>query len=342
MTSKLKTGLLAGASTLALGLMVSAAPASAFDTVNWTWDAAITEVVTKNVTITIDMAPTGMVMLEELQAQIGDVVATSTVSGISNNQPLTEGGTADLGNVDFQFHYGLGGTGVVVLEDDFKSANVLSATVDEGDEFPNINGTVIGTLNLGAVEVTPTGSYDALTELPSVVSAATAVANNTSISTDVAVQLHEGQFTFNTTGDTGEGTLAALANADLTGGNRHQTVAGLLTLAALSGDIVPANVTATSTVSDILNATVDSTATAVANNLTVNVEPKSGADALLIGDVVQFSFANVSATSDVSAVSVNSYTNLGALDRAIVNSVATAVGNNKSITVKSPLIVVTP
>jgi len=345
MTSKIKTGLLAGASTLALGLMVAAAPASAFDTVNWTWDAAITETVTKDVTITIDMAPTGMVMLEDLQVQIGDVTATSTVSNIRNVQPTAgnEGGTVDFGVQDFQFQYGLGGEGVMVLENDFKSDNILSATVDESDTLPNINGTVIGTFDLGEVEIPASEalSFDALTELPAIVSSATAVANNTSITSDVGVQLHEGQFSFNTSGETGNGVLAALADADLSGGNRHQTAAGLLTLAALGGEITSANISATSTVSDILNATVDSSATAVANNLTVNVVPKTDADALLIGDAVQFSFASVNATSDVSDIRVRNYTGLGGLTGPMISSVATAVGNNKSITVQSP-VVVTP
>ena len=59
-------------------------------------------------------------------------------------------------------------------------------------------------------------------------------------------------------------------------------------------------------------------------------------DALVVADYVQGAYANVSALSSVSGVTVNSYTNLGVLDRPLVNSVATAVGNNLSIKVTSP------
>ena len=89
---------------------------------------------------------------------------------------------------------------------------------------------------------------------------------------------------------------------------------------------------------NILNASVDSTATAVANNLSVNVAPTSGQDSLVIADVVQFANADVTAKSKVHDVSLNNYTNLGIINRPIVNSVATAVGNNKSITVATPVV----
>ena len=59
-------------------------------------------------------------------------------------------------------------------------------------------------------------------------------------------------------------------------------------------------------------------------------------DAMLVGDFTQVAYANVNATSNVYDVSLNNYTNLGSLDRPIVSSVATAVGNNLAITVTSP------
>lgn len=337
MTKLFKTSLLTSVSAAAFSMMV-AAPASAFDQVNWTWNAALDETITKTVVVDINLAPTGMVMVEDLQVQIGDVTATSDVHGVYNNQPQ-EGGLVDLGTQDIQFHYGLGGpdSGVVVLDDEFKSPSVISASVDEGDQYPNINGTVLATIDLGEVEVPATASYDALTELPSIVSAATAVANNTSISSDVSVQLHEGQFAFNS----GEGDGVS-PSGQLDGSNSNLTAAGILGALALTGNLGQSDIEATSDVSDILNATVDSSATAVANNLTVNVAPASGQDSLAIADIVQFAYADVEATSTVQDVTLNNYTNLGSLDRPIVGSVATAVGNNKSITVASPVVNVTP
>jgi hypothetical protein len=331
MSRFIKAGLLASASVFAL-TTAPIAPAHAFDTVSWTWDAEVLETVTKTVNVTIDMAPTGMVMVEDLQVNIGDVTATSKVSGISNNQP-NDGGTVDAGTLDVQFHYGLGGPGegVVVIDDEFKSPEVLAATVDEGDEMPNINGTVTATIDLGEVEVAPTQSFDALTDLPSVVSAATAVANNTSITSDTSLELHEGQFAFNTSGEGSEGDYIVLDNSNL-------TAAATLGVYALTGNIESAEVKATSNVSDILNASVDSSATAVVNNMSVSLTPATPGDSLVIADIVQFAFADVSATSKVTDVSLNSYTGLGGLTSPVVGSVATAVGNNKSITVTAPVV----
>lgn len=330
MNSILKAGLLAGVSVAALSLTV-ATPAYAFDSVDWTWDATVTETVTKTVNVNIDIAPTGMTMLEGLQAHIGNVTATSTVEGINNTQPAAAG-TVDLGNVDFQFHYGLGGTGVVVLDDAFKSANVVSGTVDEGDEMPNINGTVVGTLNLGTVDVPASAVLSAATDLASIVSAATAVANNMTIGSDVATELHIGQFAVGDgSGEIGSVPFYGTSNSNL-------TVAAALGSLALNGSLVKATIEAKSTVSDILNASVDSSATAVANNLTVAVAPATATDGLLIGDVIQFAYADVKANSKVTGVTLSNYSGLGSLTRPVVSSVATAVGNNASITVKTPVV----
>jgi hypothetical protein len=170
-----------------------------------------------------------------------------------------------------------------------------------------------------------------LTELPEVVSTATAVANNSSITSSVAVEMHEGQFAFDTCRECG-GTVGidGLYGATY---NTHTNLALALTYAASFGLIAPADITATSWVFNILNATVDSTATAVANNKSITIEPATPGDALLMADITQFAYANVSAYSQVNNVNVYNYTNLGVLGRPLVNSVATAVGNNLNITV---------
>jgi hypothetical protein len=94
-----KTCLLASVSAAAI-CVIAAAPASAFDRVNWTWDATVIEDVTKTITITADLVPTGMVMVEDLQVYIGDVNAESTVTGIQNNQPA---GELPTGPFDLEF-----------------------------------------------------------------------------------------------------------------------------------------------------------------------------------------------------------------------------------------------
>ncbi|MEX0694027.1 MAG: hypothetical protein WD075_06260 [Rhodospirillales bacterium] len=334
MSRFIKAGLFATASAIAL-VSTPITPAHAFDQVNWTWNADVTEKVKKTVNVTIDMTPAGMVMVEDLQVNIGDVTATSVVNGIDNTQPQ-EGGTADLGIMDIQFHYGLGssieGEGVVVLDDDFKSPEVLSGSVDEGDEAPNINGTVLATIDLGEVDVPATQSFDALTDLPSVVSAATAVANNSSISSDTSLELHEGQFAFNT----GEGSSGGFDGIDT--GNSNLSLTTVLGIQALNGNLGSSNVEAKSRVFDILNASVDSSATAVVNNMSISLAPAASTDSLVIADIVQFAYADVTATSRVRDISLNNYTGLGGLTSPVVNSVATAVGNNKSITVAAPVV----
>ncbi len=324
-----KTGLLAGASAIAVTLAL-ATPALAFDNVDWSWDAAITETITKNVNVNININPTGMVMVESLQANIGNVTATSEVTGITNNQPSPGGVTEDI-TIPFQFHYGLNSSsGVVVIDDDFKSPSVLNATVDEGDQAPNINGTVIGSIGVGGFVIPGTAALAAATELGSVTSAATAVANNLGVDSDTALQLHIGQFAV---GGTGEGQSEGGVSLPQTG-NTNLSIAAALGSLVLDGSLVKAKIRATSTVDGILNATVDSSATAVANNLTVSMGPNG----LLIGDVTQFAYADVTARSKVTDVTLNNYTGLGSLTRPIVSSVATAVGNNASISVKAPVV----
>jgi len=331
MTKRYKTSLLATVSAAALGV-IAASPAAAFDRVNWSWDAQVIETVIKDINITADLQPTGMVMVEDLQVFIGDVSATSEVSGIDNNQPGVVGEGDGTQTFDFQYNT----SGEIILSD-----GVVGGTIDEDSPDPNdpsVDGAGSITIDLG---LAVGESLDALTELPEVVSAATAVANNTSITSDTMIELHEGQFAFNVQDDgngNGQGPQVGFESGAETD-NSNLTAAGVLGVLAISDDLAPSQISATSTVSDILNATVDSSATAVANNMSISMEPKSPGDSVLIADIVQFAYADVTATSSVSNVSLNNYTNLGVLDRPIVSSVATAVGNNKSISVFAPVVV---
>jgi hypothetical protein len=331
MTKPNKTIFLASVSAAALGVM-SVAPASAFDEVNWSWNADVSEVVSKDISITADIVPTGMVMVEDLQVYIGNLDAVSTVTGIENNQAVLSDAGGGPETFDFQYNT----SGEIILSD-----GVVGGTIDEDDPDPldpTIDGSGSITIDLNAVIGEPA---DALSELPEVVSAATAVANNTAIDSDVMVELHEGQFAFNVEGDDGNsggGNDKMPYVPDAETGNSNLTAAGVLGVLAITGDILPSQIGATSTVTDILNAAVDSSATAVANNMSISLEPKSPGDSVLIADIVQFAYADISATSSVSGVSLNNYTNLGLIESPVVNSVATAVGNNKSISVVSPVV----
>jgi hypothetical protein len=322
-----KMGLMVGASTLALGVFAFA-PANAFDEVDWTWDATVTETVTKTVDINIDIAPTGLVMLEDLQIQIGDVTATSTVHDITNNQPEGEDGggtgttTVDLGNLSFTGNYNpdTGAVSGTATAPGIPGEAFLSGTVNPDDPFGVTLNFDLGTLDVAGTPDTGGASLDALTELPEVISEATAVGNNTTINTDTAVELHEAQILVGSVEfPTGEDT-------DISDG-----------ISVLGLGVTPAEISASSEVYNILNASVDSSATAVGNNLAINIEA-AGPDRLLMADVTQISVANVTATSDVHDINLYNYTNLGAIDRPIASSVATAVGNNKSITVNAPAV----
>lgn len=341
MKTSLKSGLLASVSLAALSLIV-AAPAHAFDEVDWRWDLNINQDINTEVNVAVNIDPTGLVVVESLQINAGDVKSRSIVSGIYNNQPAGTG-TVDLGTTDITFQYGIGGD---MLINGAQSPNVTAGNVDETDQLPNINGTVTATVDLGEVTVPPTASLNAEANLPSVISAATAVANNMSVDSEVGVQLHVGQFAF---GDGAGSPSVQFGGGGGYGGgyggghhgssgNSNLTLADTLTDLVLDGGLVKANIKATSKVTDILNATVDSSATAVGNNLSVAVGPVSPDNALVIADITQFSYADVTAKSKVKDVTISNYTGLGSLTRPIVNSTATAVGNNASISIKTPVV----
>lgn len=356
-----KANLLASVSILTL--VFGMGSAHAFNEVNWTWEADVTETVTKDIVINVEFDPTGMVMLEDLQVSIGDVSAESYVYNVANHQAqgANNGGTVEinLGAIDWTHSRTLdpilqGGTNNAGFEYTFDPMqggvvgyNPIASSASNqviGLAFSESGQIELGTIT---VEFQPSGEdapLDALTELPEIVSEATAVANNTSIESDTMIELHEGQFAFGDGGVDGVadaiGVVAAaglgvvLANE---GVNSNLVGAAVLGTAAMLGAIEPAEVSAVSGVGNIVNASVDSSATAVVNNLSANIEAPDG-DRVFIGDVTQFAFADVSAVSSVAGIAVNNYTSLGALDRSLVSSVATAVGNNKSITVRGPVL----
>jgi len=329
---------------------MAATPAMAFDDVDWDWYTDVKENIDIDVDVDIDVNPTGLVQVEKLQIFLGNVNAESKVAHIDNIQYDRDQYFDSLFYKDGYQISALGGG----LEFIYCLCKGDNCDVDER-------------------------AFDALVDLPSVVSAATAVGNNQSITSDVPVFLHDGQFVANTHGnyDYDLPSLKAAMPASLSGGqggynagNLHTDLAVLFTLASGFGLLTPAEISASSNVFDIRNATVDSTATAVANNLSVTLESdvtgetdvanvkttlpcnpyfqncggNGGGDTaivsnhVVIADITQFAYANVSAVSDVCDVSINEYTNLApdVLGRPLVNSVATAVGNNVSITVGVP------
>ncbi len=348
-----KALLLASASVMVLGF--GATSAKAFDDVDWEWNKTVTSI--ENITINVDdtFDISGLVEVEKIQMNVGDVVATSVVTRIDNNAAGDTGGdNGGVVQIDETFTF------VTTTDDSVDPSIVLPAGPNEGNGDGPLSGELLGdTLDEGSDELTLTfrafgevefepseiNVKDAV-DLPLVESIATAVANNQSIESTVAVNLHDAQFNMGGLGFNDGGILRSTNDvvavdeddSDLLTGNSHTDILIAATLGGLLGVVQPGEVSATSEVRDILNAQIDSDATAVGNNLSVEVNASTPGDAFLIADLTQFNYADVSASSTVADINVNDYSNLGVLEGALVSSVATAVGNNVSITVNSPAV----
>ncbi|WP_026986411.1 hypothetical protein [Fodinicurvata fenggangensis] len=447
MKRTLRYGLLAGASGLALGVGLATAPAQAFDEVDWTWTSDITTDFTIDPEIVWTVDPEGLVMVESIQVSVGDISASSTVSGVHNNQPegtgyadgsfTFESEIFDDDSVDgLDFNKGVYGgetSGEVAgIQPGAQTDSTFGSTDDSGDvgdldsgvydatgaldgatvsvhggiaptggscnNETGEEGCVIFTVDIEDMYIIGDAALDAVVELPEVVSVATAVANNLTVTADAGTMMHNGQYAFgefnapeegevtyaaaefekeweywykdigrrgvslgggegslsgsgeyfNASGDLANVALAAAGISQVDTGNRHHDVLATATILAQLGLISKGTVEAESDVSDILNASVDSNATAVSNNISVSVNPaeevegedgemvsvaETTADNLLVADYTQFSYMDVNSTSSVSDVEVNNYVNLGAMDRPLVNSTATSVGNNISVNV---------
>ncbi|MDF2095831.1 hypothetical protein [Aquibaculum arenosum] len=302
--------MLAGASAVAMGLLAPSG-AEAFDKIHWHWNNHVNGFVSKYINIHANFDPKGLVMVEGLQTQLGDVTSKSVVFNVDNNSPNGESVTqeVDLGKVNLE----AAGYGKVTWN------NEGELVAENGDVLQNQNCSVTGLggcyLDLGTATITLEGMggpLNAVTELPEVVSTAAAIGNSFSIESPTMTEFHVEQ--------------------------------------TLKGDQLfqPASIDADSFVWDIKNATVDSSATAVGNSFSLDLETvkESGGfgfpyggfgggsdDLIVIGDVTQFSHANMNATSFVADVSISNYNKLGKIDRPIVSSVATAVGNAANVSV---------
>jgi len=160
-----------------------------------------------------------------------------------------------------------------------------------------------------------------VTDLASVETSGTAMGNNATIESDVQVIYDSRQI---------------FGGIDPTAG----------VAAPISGDesdlTIPGTITATSSAIDILNASVDSSATGVANNLTVDLDYLNPGDALAIGNNEQTALAVITSTSTVETVTLDGFTGLGTLDDPTVSSTATSVGNNFGASVQQAVVPVVP
>ncbi len=82
-----KTGLLAATAAAALMTMPPTA-AFAFDVVDWDWHKLVDENCGYRCRSSMTRSiPTGIVEVEKLQAHFGNITATSTIDGVTNNAP---------------------------------------------------------------------------------------------------------------------------------------------------------------------------------------------------------------------------------------------------------------
>ena len=103
------------------------------------------------------------------------------------------------------------------------------------------------------------------------------------------------------------------------------------------------SVSADATSDTIYNASLDNSATAVVNSLTVDLEYTDPQNGLGIGNNVQTAMADVSANSSADMMTIAGFTGVGGLDGPALGSSATAIGNNFSVDVgpAEPVVAVT-
>jgi hypothetical protein len=217
---------------------------------------------------------------------------------------------------------------------------------------------------------------DATKELPKIESTAVAFGNMISIDSDVMVEEHSLQVLADRNcglnGESREGSRGdcqvdfrnaefdldadySLNDKDinLDTKNHFHDVGLYAALAGGAGLFTKANVSAVSVVDDILNASVESSATAIGNLKSINVSTDKFDNGVVLADITQVSVADVSAESMVGGglqkpvvcvaapcdgigyggIEIVNYNNLGGM--TIASSTATAIGNAVSITVSS-------
>lgn len=174
---------------------------------------------------------------------------------------------------------------------------------------------------LGELEQVQIGDIKAVSKIDGVLgkelkvdSAATAVGNNMSLEGEEIGNVHTTQFVMDAHGHGG--------------GAEDLSDALDMTDAALGGGLDQAEVKAYSEVMWTGGVkTVDATSTAISNNLSFTVNP-GDTESVAIADASQFSFADVTAVTQVGGVA-SGWGNPGAK----VNAAASAIGNNISVKV---------
>lgn len=281
---------LAVAIGLASGIMM-ASQAHAFENVNWKWHGHVdTHIKVKaNIDPTI-VDPGGLVMVENLQKQIGDVSSTAIVKDVSYGSGPGET-TVETGN------FAGAAAGAAASAGAYSSRYGSNSSADAVAGAGAIAGSYINTTTTDPV------INEDIVNLESLENAATSVGNNASIESDAMVNLHNEQFLAGSGGygyHMGSADIDSLAkvenilnlsvdNAATSVGNNlsvTQDTTGLDTaLIADNTQMSFANVTSTARVSNITlglppvgnfeGPVISNVATSVGNNMSINVGPQT-------------------------------------------------------------------
>ena len=344
-----KATLLAGASAVAMGLATT--QASAFEEVDWDWYTDIYEKVLIKVKIDPEFDPSGMVQVEKLQIFVGDVKANAWVEAVLHKPAAPGHDIVRLesgGSGTFKGHFSGGFSGITkgkVLDEEIAYLTnekkcwwgrcdrwIEPHYVKDVDPFigktrGRLGGTLYGGFEWSGYQEVLIPKPFTLDQLPLVEITATAIGNAESIDSDVAVFVHEGQFVV------GEGHDHVDGWDSKYNPNSHTQLAADLLHGALHGKLSRANIEANAGSWYIQQAQADISATAVANSNSINVDAASRDDAIVIADLTQFAYANVSANAYLGLHVIDNYVDLGTLDGALTSVTATAVGNVSNITV---------
>ncbi len=278
--------------------------AFAFDDVTWTWNSDVNSTINHTANIAVDANPTGLVQVENIQNQTGDVNAGSFVNGMFNNASggFQDGATVSVNEaIDLTAHFDpnapLGPVSNVTINSptDLTASN-SGGTVNDGQA--NLTFNLEGDF---AVDPATLNDREAV-DLPMIKSASTAVGNNYAVDGTVSLLLDSSQ-----TLQGNDTAISGIADIVNSAANSSATAVGNNMNVGLAGAI-------------------------------------SDADTLAIADITQTSGGAITATSSVNNVTLVDYAGFGAANMGglattqipAVASAATAVGNNLAISVGGP------
>ncbi len=190
---------------------------------------------------------------------------------------------------------------------------------------------------------------DGMTSLGTVEAAAAAYGNVSSDQSGVAINANIGQFHVGSIDPTVTVDPLAAGTTIATDGNANHVMAKTLMDQAATGLITPHQTTANADAVGVKDALVDVEARAVSNSssLILAAEPAVPldataldpaayplvTDAMMTGDVTQFSLGDTAATALGSQQTIGNVSNLGTLDRPVMRATATSIGNLSAMSV---------